>query len=98
MNNFPPAFERFVLSLYQGSRQLYPSVPAWFEHTMRNFLNKNERFQLYDYLGQLLYGSFSEAELNDIYESIDPDYHFVPTGPILQMARDILAKIMAEAS
>lgn len=96
MRDIPPVFKRFVSKLYHGSLDGYPGPREWIDHTLRFDLNDEERLRLRFFLEQLLVGKPTEAELQDIYESTDPDYHFVPVEPILQLVRENLTKIAAQ--
>ena len=83
-------FIRFARLLHREKLERYPTFQDWIEVTVRRELTHGERLDLADFLAKLLDGTYSEPELQDIYEAADAEYHFEPIKPALQIMHDIL--------
>lgn len=71
--NIPEEFYKFCQGLHQDSFELYGHEPKdWIKEALE-FVHKDRRPFLRDYLVEMLTGDYSDAELNEIYSSTEAE-------------------------
>jgi hypothetical protein len=74
--NIPEEFKYLATCFYQRSDQEYATTQEWARATVRDFLSAGQRKAVKRFLDELLSGSQTDDNLQQLWRSLDSDYRF----------------------
>jgi hypothetical protein len=86
----PEAFYDFCLYLHQDSFEVYGREPEDIAAGALRHMSKEQKLALRAFLNQLLTGTYSDDELQEIYRGTDADISFRPVRFFLELVRNTI--------
>ncbi len=83
----PKEFHRLVECFYQGSDEEVSTIEEWIVFALE-YLNKQQRAVVKNFLQELLAQNPTDAELQRIWNDAGPDYFFYDIRGVLTLIRD----------
>ncbi len=72
----PFELDQLIGCFYAGSRDGIDTLEEWVESVVKSHRSKNQKAVIKPYLDDLLSGQYSDAQLEEVWNSAAPSYNF----------------------